>query len=151
MSILIFIVSLSQPFFSCFLDSSQLDSENAFLTMKLLKDLSIKMRVATLIIIHQPSPDTFALFDSLILLSKGRCLFSDSCSNLSTFYESNYDENIPINTALADDLIIKASNYVPTNDDAAISLMDPISGEDFLKMMDGYHLLPLSFLMTTTI
>lgn len=104
--------------------------------MKLLKDLSIKMHVATLIIIHQPSPDTFALFDSLILLSKGRCLFSDSCSNLSTFYRSNYDENIPTNAVLADDLIVKASAYDPS-DDNAMRMIDPNICEDFSAPVGG--------------
>ncbi len=85
--------------------------------MKLLKDLSVKRRVATMIIIHQPSPDTFALFDQLILLSKGRCLFSDSCSNLQAFYESNYDENLPLNTMIADDLVAKASGYDLSNEE----------------------------------
>ncbi len=105
--------------------------------MKLLKDLSVKMHVATLIIIHQPSPDTFALFDSLILLSKGRCLFSDSCSNLATFYRSNYDENIPTNTILADDLIVKASAYESFDDNAMRMTVDPSITEDFIEAEGG--------------
>uniref|UniRef100_A0A7S3V5X4 ABC transporter domain-containing protein n=1 Tax=Chaetoceros debilis TaxID=122233 RepID=A0A7S3V5X4_9STRA len=117
--------------------TSGLDSENAFVTMKLLKDLSVKMHVATLIIIHQPSPDTFALFDSLILLSKGRCLFSDSCSNLATFYRSNYDESIPTNTILADDLIVKASAYESFDDNAMRMTVDPSITEDFIEAEEG--------------
>ncbi len=92
--------------------------------MKLLKDLSVKRRVATMIIIHQPNPETFALFDQLILLSKGRCLFSDSCSNLQAFYESNYDENLPSSTIIADDLVAKASDYDLSNEE---------EGSDFYK------------------
>ena len=77
----------------------------------------MKMNVATLMIIHQPSPATFALFDRLILLSKGRCLFSDLCSNLSPFYKTNYDENVPVDTAIADDLVAKASAYNLSNEE----------------------------------
>ena len=69
------------------------------------------MRVASLIIIHQPSPKVFSLFDKLILLSNGRCLFSDYCSNLSTFYKTNYGEDIPYETNIAEDLLIKASRH----------------------------------------
>ena len=89
--------------------------------MKLLKDISANMQVATLIIIHQPSPDVFALFDRLILLSKGRFLFSDSCSNLSAFYGSNYDENVPSDAVIANDLVAKASRFDLSNEDAGVN------------------------------
>jgi len=85
--------------------------------MKLLKDLSLKLHVATLIIIHQPSPEIFELFDRLILLSKGRCIFSGDCSSLPTFYETNFGEKIPEKSAIANDLIVKASSYHLTNVD----------------------------------
>ena len=75
------------------------------------------MNVSSMIIIHQPDPETFALFDRLILLSKGRCLFSDSCSNLHTFYENNYDEALPQEFFLAGDLVVKASAYDVSNED----------------------------------
>ena len=78
---------------------------------KLLKDLSHKEHVASMIIIHQPDPDAFALFDRLVLLSKGRTVFSGPCNNLGTFYESNYGELQPVDYKLATDLISKASSY----------------------------------------
>ena len=71
----------------------------------------MKLHVATLIIIHQPSPEIFELFDRLILLSKGRCIFSGDCSNLPTFYETNFGEKMPEKSAIANDLIVKASSY----------------------------------------
>jgi ABC-type multidrug transport system ATPase subunit len=85
--------------------------------MKLLKDLSVKMHVASMVIIHQPDPDTFSLFDRLILLSKGRFLFSGECSNLSVFYNRNYDEGLPDKYHIARDLILKASRYDVSNED----------------------------------
>mmetsp|Transcript_2694 Transcript_2694/g.4183 ORF Transcript_2694/g.4183 Transcript_2694/m.4183 type:complete len:564 (-) Transcript_2694:216-1907(-) len=89
--------------------TSGLDSENAITVMKLLKHLSVKQHVASMVIIHQPNPEVFALFDRLILLSKGRCMFSGPCQDLSTFYETNYDEALPVDAVIADDLIAKAS------------------------------------------
>jgi len=91
--------------------TSGLDSENSLLIMNLLKNLSIRERVASMVIIHQPDPEMFALFDRLILLSKGRCIFSDNVSNLSTFYECNYEEKEPSDTMIARDLIRKASAF----------------------------------------
>lgn len=70
-------------------------------------------RVATIIIIHQPNPKVFALFDRLILLSKGRCLFSGPCTQLSTFYKTNFKETVPEYENLADDLLAKASSFDP--------------------------------------
>lgn len=82
--------------------------------MKLLKALSIKEHVASMVIIHQPDPDTFALFDRLVLLSKGRTVFSGPCHNLGTFYETNYGELQPVDYKIATDLILKASSFDTT-------------------------------------
>jgi len=79
--------------------------------MKLLKDLSVERRVSSVVIIHQPDPSIFALFDRLILLSKGRTVFSDSCIHLERFYHMNYGENLPVDVYLPGDLISKASTF----------------------------------------
>lgn len=83
-----------------------------------------------MLIIHQPSPEVFSLFDRLILLSKGKCLFSDSCENLGTFYERNYDEGIPTTSNIAEDLLAKASVY----DDSTFQGRLPFSGKE---LFDG--------------
>jgi ABC-type multidrug transport system ATPase subunit len=100
--------------------------------MKLLKDLSVKMHVASMVIIHQPDPDTFSLFDRLILLSKGRFLFSGECSNLSVFYNRNYDEGLPDKYHIARDFILKASEYGVSNEDN----LDYYKGNDH-KVLDS--------------
>ena len=81
--------------------------------IKLLKDLSIRKRVASMVIIHQPDPEVFALFDRLILLSKGHTMFSGLCSDLATFYDTNFKEALPSSMHLAKDLITKASTCEP--------------------------------------
>ncbi len=101
--------------------------------MKLLKDLSVKMHVASMIIIHQPDPDTFSLFDRLILLSKGKLLFSGECSNLSVFYNRNYDEGLPDKYHIARDLILKASGYDVSNED----YLDYYKGTNDHKVLDS--------------
>ena len=100
--------------------------------MNLLKDLSVKMRVASMVIIHQPDPDTFSLFDRLILLSNGRFLFSGECSDLFVFYNRNYDEGIPDKYHIARDLILKASGYDVSNED----YLDYYKGNDH-KVLDS--------------
>jgi ABC-type multidrug transport system ATPase subunit len=100
--------------------------------MKLLKDLSVKMHVASMIIIHQPDPDTFSLFDRLILLSKGKLLFSGECSNLYVFYNRNYDEGLPDKYHIARDFILKASEYGVSNEDN----LDYYKGNDH-KVLDS--------------
>ena len=74
------------------------------------------MHVASMVIIHQPDPDTFSLFDRLILLSKGRFLFSGECSDLFVFYNRNYNEGLPDKYHIARDLILKASAFDVLNE-----------------------------------
>ena len=92
--------------------------------MKLLKDLCKTHNVAAMLIIHQPSPEVFSLFDRLILLSKGKCLFSDSCENLGTFYERNYDEGVPTTSNIAEDLLGKASLYDDSTSEESLPCND---------------------------
>ena len=64
-----------------------------------------------MVIIYQPSPDILEQFDKLILLSRGICLFSGPCSNISTFYKTNYKEDLPLSANIADELITKAAAF----------------------------------------
>jgi len=116
-----------------------LDSENALIVMNLLKKLSIKQNVASMVIIHQPSPMVFSLFDNLILLSSGHCIYSGSCENLSTFYETNYDEARPMDAYIADDLITKASAFdtahpLAYTGDSDIGLDEKEQASSFLEL-----------------
>lgn len=64
--------------------------------------------MASVVIIHQPSAKVFRNFDNLLLLAKGRPVYAGSLAELPEFYERNYDEGIPQDHDLADDLIVKA-------------------------------------------
>lgn len=86
----------------------QLDSENSLLIIELLKKLSRENNVASVVIIHQPSAKVFRKFDNLLLLAKGHPVYTGPLEELSEFYERNYDEAMPPDYYLADDLIRKA-------------------------------------------
>jgi len=127
--------------------TSGLDSENTLIVMKLLKELSIKHHVASVVIIHQPSPQVFELFDRLILLSRGRCMYSGYTSNLSAFYELNYDEALPA-SSVADDLIMKASSFDSANQIVSTCELDTFGTSVALEQ---YHQEPSSLMKLTYI
>ena len=127
--------------------TSGLDSDNTLIVMKLLKELSIKHHVASVVIIHQPSPQVFELFDRLILLSRGRCIYSGYTSNLSAFYELNYDEAVPA-SSVADDLIMKASSFDSTNQSVYTGEVDNLGTT---VALEEYHQEPSSLLKLTFI
>jgi hypothetical protein len=63
--------------------------------MKLLKNVCIRHGVSAMVIIHQPSGHVFDTFDRLILMSGGRCLYSDAMQNLSDWYTNAWNEEKP--------------------------------------------------------
>ncbi len=63
------------------------------------------MRVAAAIVIHQPSGKIFKLFDQLILLSKGRCIFANELSAISNWYTTVIMDRMPPQHLLADDIL----------------------------------------------
>ena len=71
-----------------FLDeiTSGLDSENAIMVIDLIKKLCMNLNAAAAVVIHQPSYEVLSQFDRLILLSKGKCLFSDKFDCIQVFY-----------------------------------------------------------------
>ena len=101
--------------------TSGLDSENTINVIKILKELSIKQHVSSVVIIqiiHRPSPQVIELFNWLILLSRGRLIQSGYTSSLSAFYKLNYCEALPVSTSIADDLIMNASSFDSANQSA---------------------------------
>ena len=61
-----------------FLDepTSGLDAHKAFMLIRVLKDLAASSSSTVVCTLHQPSSDIFALYDDLMLLLDGRCVFN---------------------------------------------------------------------------
>lgn len=96
-----------------FLDeiTSGLDSENAVLVIDLIKKLCVNMNVAAVIVIHQPSYEVFKLFDRLILLSRGKCVYADNLDNIPSFYEDISRSMPESRYQLPNDILNAASNW----------------------------------------
>jgi len=77
---------------------SGLDSENAEATMKLVKRVCVSHEMAAVVVIHQPNGYIFQIFDRLILLSRGRCIFSDPTSKLEQLYDGSFGCPMPLST-----------------------------------------------------
>lgn len=73
-----------------FLDepTSGLDSFNAFILINTLKKLAHVEGKTVIFTIHQPSSDTFILFDKLFILAKGKFVYQGPTSNAVPYMES---------------------------------------------------------------
>ena len=93
-----------------FLDeiTSGLDSENAALVIELIKKMCVNMNIVAVIVIHQPSYEVFSHFDRLVLLHKGKCVFSDLVHQIPSFYK-DIDRVMPEKHLIPNDIIRAAS------------------------------------------
>ena len=64
--------------------------------IRLVKQVCITRNVAAAIVIHQPDGYIFETFDRLILLSQGKCIFSDDASRLDELYEHEFCSELPV-------------------------------------------------------
>ncbi|KAH8922218.1 P-loop containing nucleoside triphosphate hydrolase protein [Atractiella rhizophila] len=74
--------------------TSGLDSTTSYEVISALRTLSRELGIITFCTIHQPSYETFSLFDSLLLLSNGSQLFFGPVDNLVPYLEE-IGENVP--------------------------------------------------------
>jgi len=77
-----------------FLDepTSGLDSHNALTIMRKLKQLATDHSRTIICSVHQPRALIFALFDRIVLLSKGRVVYSGPRAEVATFFHAHgYD------------------------------------------------------------
>jgi len=97
-----------------FLDeiTSGLDSENAVVVIDLVKKLCVNMNVAAVVVIHQPSYEVFSHFDRLVMLCKGKCVFSDKLDCIPSFYDE-IGRAFPEKYLLPADLLKAASEWKP--------------------------------------
>ena len=73
-----------------FLDepTSGLDSAASFEVISFVKDIAKKHNLIVVASIHQPSTSTFAMFDKLLLLSRGTIAYSGRISEVQPHFES---------------------------------------------------------------
>lgn len=70
----------SQPATSFLQISTGLDSSTTYSICKWLRDTAHSLHYTMLIALLQPAPETFDLFDDILLLSEGECCSEISCS-----------------------------------------------------------------------
>jgi ATP-binding cassette subfamily G (WHITE) protein 2 len=89
-----------------FLDepTSGLDNADAFLLCKTLKNLSTVGECTTVCTIHQPAPNTFALFDDLILMKSGEAVYQGNVQGITAFLQQ-IRRPCPSDVCLSDHLL----------------------------------------------
>lgn len=88
-----------------FLDepTSGLDSAASYEVMKLISNIAKKHHLIVIASIHQPSTTTFELFDSLLLLSRGRTCFFGPVEDAAMYFDQIAP--IPVHTNPAEFLL----------------------------------------------
>jgi hypothetical protein len=80
---------LAGPAKALFMDeiSTGLDSSTTFQIVKFMKQMVHIMDITMVISLLQPAPETFDLFDDIILLSEGQIVYQGPCENVLEFFE----------------------------------------------------------------
>ncbi|KAL2488396.1 ABC transporter G family member 35 [Forsythia ovata] len=68
--------------------STGLDSSTTFQIVKCLQQIVHLIEATILMSLLQPAPETFDLFDDIILLSEGQIVYQDSQEHVVDFFES---------------------------------------------------------------
>jgi ABC-type multidrug transport system ATPase subunit len=111
--------------------------------------------VAAVVVIHQPSIQVFSQFDRLILLSKGKCVFSDETTNIPSFYE-DIGREMPKEYLVPNDILNAASNWIKNGYDNVSTTTQsddqlvPTCGEKLLRQMKERKK-PSTFLQVKTV
>ncbi len=122
-----------------FLDepTSGLDSRVAFSVVKMLQGLAHKHRKAVVVTIHQPSPQTFALFDKVMFLAEGRVAYFGPVTEVAGFFARHgYVPEPGINPA---DFYIETLSTVKKNAQLEVSKSEacPDDVDDGCDACDG--------------
>ncbi|KAL7184870.1 hypothetical protein ACSBR2_026922 [Camellia fascicularis] len=67
--------------------STGLDSSTAFQIIKYMRQMVHIMDVTMIVSLLQPAPETYDLFDDIILLSEGQIVYQGPCENVLDFFE----------------------------------------------------------------
>ena len=68
--------------------STGLDSSTTFSIIRTLAQFTHLMNSTVLISLLQPAPETFNLFDDIILLSEGQCVYHGPRESVMSFFEA---------------------------------------------------------------
>lgn len=68
--------------------TSGLDANNAFLMIQNLSNLCKNLNKTILCTIHQPRPEVFDLFDTILLLSNGETVYNGPAKQMKEYFES---------------------------------------------------------------
>ncbi len=90
------------------------------------------MNVAAVVVIHQPSYEVFEKFDRLVMLSKGKCVFSDKLDCIPSFYD-DIGRAVPEKYLLPGDLLKAASEWKPDPERAQPNELVKSCGKKALK------------------
>ena len=89
--------------------TSGLDSTSAYRVMKMMQKeaRSGKIVIAT---IHMPSSETFLLFDKVMLLSEGNCIYHGGVMEIQSYFDKNFSAHLKAFTNPCDFMINIAHN-----------------------------------------
>jgi ABC-type multidrug transport system ATPase subunit len=92
-----------------FLDepTSGLDSYTSFIIMTVLRQIAIDNNIIVVYTIHQPSIETFNLFDNLMILDRGKNIYFGKATGAIDYY-AKMDYPVPANTNPANHFITLA-------------------------------------------
>ncbi|KAF0905322.1 hypothetical protein E2562_003919 [Oryza meyeriana var. granulata] len=81
---------LTGPATALFMDeiSTGLDSSSTFLIVKYIRQVAHVMNATVMMSLLQPPPETYALFDDIILISEGYIVYHGPRENILEFFES---------------------------------------------------------------
>ncbi|KAI9335039.1 hypothetical protein DFJ73DRAFT_852417 [Zopfochytrium polystomum] len=101
-----------------FLDepTSGLDSYNAFNVIECLVSLARQYKRTVIFTIHQPRSNIYALFDQLVLLAKGKMIYSGPAQDAAIDHFSSMGYNCPLGFNLADYLVDLTMHVTGTSD-----------------------------------
>ncbi|CAN9417023.1 unnamed protein product [Alternaria alternata] len=104
-----------------FLDepTSGLDSAASYEVIKFVQGIAKKYKILVIASIHQPSTATFGLFDKLMLLSRGKCVYNGEVEGVKEWFEGlGYEMPLYTNPA---EFVIDLINTDFSQDDTAAS------------------------------
>ena len=99
-----------------------LDSSISLEVMSAVRNLANQNRTV-ICTIHQPSPETFALFDTLLLLAEGRVIYFGPTSTMIQYFqeESPYQFPYKKGSNAADYVVAVAGSFITASDGSTIS------------------------------